>query len=179
MRRMRKVYDDAPAAELLGIGFIGYYNALGIYRCVARQALQRAGIEEPRADEWYRRQILLDVLREVERRGDQSTLFQVGRELAMVTPLSPEISTFEQIVAESPTIYPRFQRNLPGHDFIRVEREQAAWLYVYHTPWPSQCIRGFLWQMLRKFRPDAQLQTELVSGAEDDFARTFRLTWRA
>jgi hypothetical protein len=174
---MRKVYEDAPAVESMGLAFIGYYNALGIYRRIAREALERAGIDDPQPDGWYRRQILLDVLREVERRGDPSTLFQVGKELANFTPLPPEMTTFERIIENSSTIYPQFQRNLPAYDFIRVERDGAAWLYVYHTPWPSQVIRGYLWQMLRRFYPDAQLRMELVQGAEDDFERTFRLSW--
>lgn len=174
---MRRVYEDAPAVESLGLAFIGYYNALGVYRGVARAALERAGICDPEPGGWYRRQIILDVLREVEQRGDQSTLFQVGKELANFTPLPPDITKFDQIVELSSLIYPQYQRNLPVYDFIRAERDGAAWLYVYHTPWPSQALRGYLWQMLRRFHPDEQLQTELVQGAEHDFKRTFRLAW--
>jgi hypothetical protein len=173
----RKVYEDAPVVESLGLAFIGYYNALGIYRRLARETLGRAGVGDPDPDGWYPRQIMLDVLREVERCGDQSTLFQVGKELANFTPLPPEVTTFEQILESSPTIYPQYQRNLPAYDFIRVERDGAAWLYVYHTPWPSQGIRGYLWQMFRKFQPGSPLHAELVQGAEHDFERTFRLSW--
>jgi len=176
---MRKVYEDAPYVESTGRAFISYYNALGVYRRVARESLKRAGIGEPDPDCWYRRQILLDVLREVERGGDHSTLFGVGKELANITLLPPAITTFEQIIEGLPVIYPQYQRNLPSYDFIRVERDGAAWLYVYHTPWPSQTIRGYLWQMLRRFQPDAQLQTRLIEGNEDDFERTFRLQWAA
>ncbi len=173
----RRVYEDAPAVESLGLAFIAYYNALGIYRRVAREALERAGVGDPQPEDWYRRQIILDVLRDVEQRGDQSTLFDVGKELANFTPLPPEVTTFEWILEGSSTIYPQYQRNLPAYDFIRVERDGAAWLYVYHTPWPSQVIRGYLWQMSRKFQPGSHLHTELVEGAEHDFERTFRLSW--
>jgi hypothetical protein len=174
---MRKVYEDSPMVESSGLAFIGYYNALGIYRRVAREALESAGIGDPKPDGWYRRQIILDVLREVEQHGDQETLFQVGKELANFTLLPPTVNEFEQLLEASSTIYPQYQRNLPAYDFIRVERDGAAWLYVNHTPWPSQGIRGYLWQMFRRFRPGSQLQMTLVEGDEHDFERTFRLSW--
>ncbi len=173
----RKVYQDVPEAEFLGLGFIAYYNVLGMHRRLSRQTLERAGIADPQPGGWYRRQIVLDVLREVEQRGDQSTLFDVGKELANFTALPPEAATFDQLLEGSALIYPQYQRNLPAYDFIRAERDGAAWRYVYHTPWPSQGIRGFLWRMLAKFHPDRRLQMELVEGAEDDFERTFRLSW--
>jgi hypothetical protein len=173
----RKVYDDHPAVEFLGLGFLVYYNVLGVHRHIARRALERAGISELQPDQWYKRQIILDVLREVERRNDPRTLFEVGKELATYTPLPPEITTFEQLLGASAATYPQYQRNLPAHDFIRAERDGVAWLYAYHTPWPSQGIRGYLWQMFTKFRVGQRLQTELVQGTEDAFERTFRLSW--
>jgi hypothetical protein len=176
--RERKVYDDAPEVELLGLGFIAYANVLGTHRRISRQLLERAGIADPQPGDWYRRQVILDVLREVERQGDQPTLFQVGKELANFTALPAEVISFEHVLEGSSAIYPQYQRNLPAYDFIEVERDGAAWRYVYHTPWPSQGIRGWLWQMFRKFQPGQLLQVELIEGAEDDFARTFRLSWQ-
>jgi hypothetical protein len=174
---VRKVYEDAVAVELVGLALVAYYNALGVHRRIAREALKRAGIDEPNPGAWYRRQIILDVLQAIEHQGDCPTLFQVGKELAIATALPPEVTRFEQVLEASPAIYPQYQRNLPEHDYIRVTRDGAAWLYIYHTPWPSQTIRGFLWEMFFRFRPGQRFQIELVQGAEDDFERTFCLAW--
>lgn len=173
-----KVYEDHPQAELIGLGFIAYYNVLGVHRQIARRAMEREGIAQLEPDRWYRRQILLDVLRAVESRGDAPTLFGVGKELAMVNPIPREITTFDQYLEASPLLYPRSQRNLPAHDFIRVERDGGTWLYSNHTPWPSQFSRGYLRHMAQRFHPGRSLVMELVRGTEESFERTFRLSWQ-
>jgi hypothetical protein len=176
--RERKVYEDHPQVELIGLGFLAYYNVLGVHRQIARRTMERCGIAQLEPDSWYRRQILLDVLREVDRVGDAPALFRVGKELAMVNPMSRGFETFAQYLEASPTMYPRTQRNLPEHDFIRVERDGAGWLYNNHTPWPSQFSRGYLREMAQRLQPDRSLRIELVQGSEDSFARTFRLSWQ-
>jgi hypothetical protein len=172
---MRKVFEDSPGVETPGGVFLAYYNVLGVHRRLAREALDRAGIEELDPEAWYPRQLLLDVLRQIADKGDLAALFQVGKELARYTELPPEVTRFEDVLEASPSIYPRYQRNLPSHDYIRVERDGGDWLYSYHSPWPSQGIRGYLLQMFRKFDARRTLTIDLVEGAEDAFDRVFRL----
>jgi hypothetical protein len=173
----RRVYEDRPEVELLGVGFAAYYNVLGVHRRLARQALERARIGEPQPDGWYPRHILLDVLHDIEQQGDPSTAFQVGKELANFTELPPAVKKFEDVLHASELIYTRYQRNLPVYDFIQLERAEGVWRYVYHTPWPSQAIRGWLWQMARKLEPARRLQIDLIEGTERSFERTFKLGW--
>jgi hypothetical protein len=173
----RSVYEDRPEVELLGIGFSAYYNVLGVHRRLARLALERAHIAEVQPEGWYPRQILLNVLHDIEEKGDPSIAFQVGKELAKFTELPFAVKKFDDVLQASAVIYTRYQRNLPVYDFIHLERAEGIWRYVYHTPWPSQSIRGWLWQMARKLEPARRLQIDLIEGSERSFDRTFQLGW--
>ena len=175
-----KIYEQhSDDIEASGAVFLGYIESMGPFKPMAEKTLSKNGIEQVELEAWYPRQIILDILKQMDKNGGSTAVFQMGKKMAKNTQIPDGIDSYEQMVLATPEVYPVYNRNCPADkDFIKAKKIGPNKIkYTYHTPYPTSAIKGFLTYLLRKMDKGKELKMELTKGAQDDYAREFILSW--
>jgi hypothetical protein len=172
--------SSSPNSEILGQAIQGYILGMGAFEATARDILQAHNLDRnPRPDGWYSQQAFLDALKEIAERIGPNTMRQIGKNVALVVPLPPEIDTLEKALSGISQGFKASHRGgtVPRMEFIKTGENAAK--IVSGTPYPTELEMGMLAGYAARFGKTIKISLDKSqpmrnSGGGTD---TFLLKW--
>ena len=88
-----KAFD--PEVEVLGDVVLSFVHAMGAFKGLAVDILQRHGIESPKSHRWYPQQAWLDAFATIAEEIGPATLIQIGRQIPQQGRYRPGLDNIE------------------------------------------------------------------------------------
>lgn len=172
---------SAQGVDVRGEVLLGLMEAFGPFKSNVVTMLNKVGISNPLAGEWYPLEVLLQVFREIEERIGPSTMAQVGLNVAL-SAVWPNIHNFEQAISTIDIAYHMNHRRdkkelfdhrtgqivegFIGHDVFYPPRgDDRIAVFVCGSFYPCDFDRGMAEGLARRFPPS---KTALVRVEHDD-----------
>ncbi len=170
-----------PEAEVVGQTMISFADNLRSE--VIRPILEKHGLTDIKEDQWYSHQLWMDILKEMDdtlggQAGEAFVAF--GMKVVENAVMPPEIKTIPDALNALHAIHHANLRNVPEEEGYRVRQvEERRYIVFHNTPNPDDAIYGFLWGMVRRFRPtNATFSVRRINNPSPETARSaFEVTW--
>ena len=167
-----------PDNESLGAAFLGMLHVMQ-YRGID-QLLEKHGLSEIKADEWYPQQKELDILQEINLTMD---FVAIGMKIPDFVEYGVEVKTLEDALTFLDDGYKYNHRGPDVGGFNYKWKGKRAIQLTCHTPYPSDLDYGIIYRLVQKYHPaDVAVFSVLRDmsapnrkyGADTD---TFNITW--
>lgn len=150
---MAQFMAKSPMAQISGAGILSVLDGMGTFRDLSLKVLERFGIVDPKAGEWYSQQAWLDAFKEIAGKTGPNTLKVIGRRIPEVTPMPSEFDTIEKALAAMDIGYHFHHRGGEiGHYKLQKTGEKSITL-VCDDPYPCNFITGVVESTARKRAP--------------------------
>jgi hypothetical protein len=148
---MRKFTVSTPEIEVSGEAMSSFGNSALADELAA--ILQKYGMHEITAGEWYPQQLALDVLREMASDSrDSLALVSVGVKV-IDTAVFPPVDSFEAALEMFTSVHMMNHRNLPANECIETRRVSDRHVQVINrTPYPDDLIYGYVHSIVSRFK---------------------------
>ncbi len=143
--------SSRPEAEYLGIILLTLTQNLRAD--VILPVLKQHNMENIEADKWYPQQLVLNVIRDIERRFTFEELVAIGMRVIEVAPMPPFINTIEAALATLDAGHHATTRYIHPEEGIKIEKvSDTHFRVISNVPTPAFLAYGTVWGMARRFK---------------------------
>lgn len=170
-----------PQAEVIGQSMISFADNLRAD--IIQPILKQKDLEKIEEDKWYPHQLWLDILKSMNDTlvGQASEAFVAfGMKVVDNAVMPPEIQTVEDVLNALHAIHHANLRNVPEEEGYQVQKVEDNHYIVFHnTPNPEDAIYGFLWGLVRRFRPgNTNFTVKKIENPSPDTSRSaYDIRW--
>lgn len=175
-------HSQSPQVEITGGVVLAMVNVMGAFKSVALRILASHGIPDPQPERWYRHRDFLDAVRSIVLEVGPSTLYQIGRQVALQGELPPGVRDVHAILGSLDEAYHSQHRGDAdiGH-YLYCGTGERTGTMVCSTPNPSDFDRGLLHALVERVAPgglvDVHLDLAAENRADGASSCTFLLAW--
>ena len=173
-----------PAVEVHVKAIVSIVNAVDIGQETRLKILKKHGID-PFIGEWYPQQKYLDAFKEISENIGDRTLFMIGKSIPEYAEFPPHIDNLEKALASIDVAYNMNHRGgrIGRYQLVEFLEEDRTAVIVCDNPYPSEFDRGIITTMLRRFRPEDSIKSEVIrdlskeSRVDGHESCTYNITW--
>ena len=145
-----KTYD--PKVEVLGANIFSIIDGMGAFKKMAYDILKDCGIEDPKANEWFKMQHWLDAFKIIYEKIGDSTLKVIGSKIPETAKLPPQINSIESFL---PMLDQAYHMNHRGGEIGHYNYEKTGdreGTITCNNPYPCAFDHGLIQGFVEKFR---------------------------
>ncbi len=158
----------SPEAEYIGGAL--YALTQNLRADVIQPVLERFGIHQVNPEQWYQQQLVLDVMREIEKRFTFEELVAIGVKAGEIAPLPPNVYDIESALLVANAIHKLSCRNIPTEDGIVTEKlSPTHFRMTMNIPTPPFLTYGLVFGLVRRFRQKDQSPTVVLTDKKTPF----------
>ena len=170
--------------EVNGQTILSVVTALSTGQDIRLQILKKHGID-PEPDKWYPQQAWLDAFKEISTVIGEHTLFMIGKAIPENAKFPPEINNLEiALKAIDQAYHMNHKGGEIGHyTLTEFDKKNKSATMECNNPYPSEFDRGIIATMVRKFKPEDSLKTEVVLDTSKETRKkggessTYKISW--
>jgi hypothetical protein len=176
-------YQAKTDAQTIGKNVLVTVQALGSFRGTASSYLEKCGLKDIKADQWYPMQSYCDFFEMMADKAGVKTLYVIGKSLGQNITLLSGADTVEQVYKGFNEDFKANYRNThPNEGFIVQETGPSSLQIVFTGPLPSDYIRGVLEGIGHQFS-DIEYMTAQIDETQPRIetggkSTTFTVSWR-
>jgi hypothetical protein len=171
--------------EVNGQTVLAIVNALEAGQATRFKILQKHGIINPHANEWYSQKAWLEAFKEISEELGEYTLFAIGEAIPENAIFPPEIDSLEKALSSIDVAYHINHRGgeIGHYTLADFNYENRRAIMVCNNPYPSEFDKGIISTMVRKFVPstsfiyDVQLDPAKETRLHGADSCTYIITW--
>lgn len=168
----------SPTAEISGAAILGALKSLADNSVNIDGILESHGLDKVEASKWYSFQVWLDVLSATSERYGPSTIFTLGKGIAMALN---DIENFHDLIETLQSNSYRMS-HLKGDtsttELISFDEKSKSAISKVRSPYPAQYYRGVIIGTLRKFRPYAGAIPKVeIEETADPCLNIYHISW--
>lgn len=169
--------------EVLGDVVLSVVHAMGAFKGLALEILERHGIAEPQKHLWYPQQAWLDAFATLAKEVGPSTVAQIGRQIPRQANFRPGLHGIDAVLLELDQAYKATHRGGEAGSYSFRPTGLQSGFVICQTPYPCDLERGLLGALAERFAPPDSFvdvrHDELPSQCKkhDHESCTFHLRW--
>lgn len=174
-----------PAVKVIGNSILLFVNAMDFGKEERIEILEKHGLANLDANEWYDLQKWLDAFKELSEGIWASTLFIIGKDIPANAKFPPDIDSIEKALYSINIAYRmnHTSGDIGSYDVTMFDAAQRKAVMVCRNPYPSDFDRGILAAITERFKPEDSVSTEVkldlskesrVNGAD---SCTYLISW--
>ena len=139
--------------EVNGETVLSIVDGMGAMKTVAKEILDKAGINDPKPGQWFRQQAWLDAFKAISTSVGPNTLSQIGQKIPENAKFPPSIDSIEKALAAIDVAYHMNHRGGEiGHYNFRTQSPNKGTIEC-SNPYPCDFDRGIVLAMAKRFAP--------------------------
>ncbi len=147
----------SPGAEITGQFFLALANSIRFHDL--EPVLVKFGMTPDKIDpaRWYPQQLALDILKSICENCNMPSekLVSIGMKIMDSVKFPSDITSVEDAVRRLSQIYEMNNRNVPAEQSWNLDFVRPGHLHAMpDVPFPDDLLYGYLWSILRRFRPE-------------------------
>lgn len=142
-----------PQVEVLGDVVLSLVRAMGAFRGLGEEILERHGLGTPLGHLWYPQQAWLDAFSTISQEVGPTTLIQIGRQVPRQAQFRPGLHHVADVLLELDTAYQRAHRGGNAGFYKYEPRGLRSGRIVCHTPYPCEFEQGLVDALATRFAP--------------------------
>lgn len=146
-----------PDVEVLGDVVLSVIHAMGAFKGLASEILERHHIVDPQKYLWYRQQAWLDAFSTIALEVGPTTLSQIGRQIPRQANYRPGLQSIDEVLLELDEAYKATHRGGEVGSYRYRPTSLRSGLIICHTPYPCDFERGLLHSLANRFAPPESL----------------------
>lgn len=140
-----------PSVEVLGDVVLSVVHAMGAFKGLALQILDRHGISEPQQHLWYPQQAWLDAFATLAEEVGPSTVSQIGRQIPRQANYRPGLHSVDAVLLELDEAYKSTHRGGEAGSYSFRPTGLRSGFVICQTPYPCDFERGLLSALATRF----------------------------
>lgn len=175
---MKKLVSLHPQAEISGRLVLSF--TVGLHRDEIRPIMKKYELQTVDPEAWYPRQLLLDVFRDIQAGTTNvaQNLVAIGMKGAETAAYPPHIDSIRTAMLALPVIHELNHRNIPdvGLEYeVQILGDHHIQV-TNHSPYPNDTLYGFIWEIVKRFKPpEGHFTMRVVDRRAED--ATFDIRW--
>ena len=177
-----KRFEIPPQVEVNGLIVQAVVEVMGAFRSVALRILEKNGITDPKADNWYPLHSWLSSFDTIVRDVGPNTLHQIGRHVAMSGEVPTELKSLHEVFGSLDETY--YAQHRGGGDighYHYIGTGERSGTMVCTTPYPSEFDRGVITALAERFEPvslvDVRLDQSTEARTAGGLSCTYLIKW--
>ncbi|MCS7073054.1 MAG: hypothetical protein NZ108_01160 [Bacteroidia bacterium] len=182
---MAQFIPFAPNVEVNGQTVLSIVKAISAGQELRMKILEKHGIINPKPDEWYSQEAWLKAFEEIASNIGPNTLFSIGKAIPENAIFPPDIDNLEKALNSINIAYHMNHRGgeIGYYKVVSFDWNERKAVMECKNPYPRHFDRGIITTMVRRFKPEDSLFSEVVLdtskpnrllGAESCF---YLITW--
>lgn len=181
---MAEYKSFSEGVEVNGQTILSLATALSTGKEIRLEILKKHGID-PAPDKWYPQQAWLNAFKEISTVIGDHTLFMIGKSIPDNAKFPPEINNIEMALNAIDQAYHMNHRGgeIGHYKIIDFDTINKSAIMVCNNPYPSEFDRGIISAMVRKFKPQDSLKTDVSLDTKKETRKrggescTYKINW--